>query len=285
MTSFDSFAYIFLLAATAAKESKEKPSVKTDAPVAPTDGTVETTPLSTTKDKSTKRGSVFGGLFNKKDTPKAPTESTTAPATTPAVTSTKDEPTAVSSTAPQLENPVTAPTPAPDSGKAEAAAASNGDPAAIAAAIAASSTTADSISAKTPTSNADKRRTSFFGGIGSKKEKKSGATSGDELTDGENKEKSGGFGHLLRKASRATKPKPSTSGAPAVPSTKTAEPTEVPLPKETPAEIPLPKETPAEPEALANGEATTSNAVTGGSDPATTLEKAPEATKTVEATA
>lgn len=52
----------------------------------------------------------------------------------------------------------------------------------------------------TPT---DKRRTSFFSNLGTKKERRTGGTSDTELTDGEGKRSTGGLGGLLRKASRA----------------------------------------------------------------------------------
>ena len=73
----------------------------------------------------------------------------------------------------------------------------------------------------TPT---DKRRSSFFSNLGTKKERKAGTTSGDEMVDAEGrKQSSGGFGGLLRKASRAQKGNVAAKDA-----------AEVPLPKETP---------------------------------------------------
>ena len=227
-----------------------------------------TTTTPTTKDKSAKRGSVFGGLFKPKDTPKLAAEGT------PATAATKEEPTTVSSTAPQLENPVTSPT---EPITTETSSKPDADPAAVAAAVAATKESETKDAPKTTTTLSDKRRTSFFGGIGSKKEKKAGATSGDELTDGESKKPSGGITGLLRKASRAAPKgeKPSTAAAPAVPSSKPAEPTDVPLPKE---------ETAAEPEALTNGEAATAQAP--AEEPTTSaMDKPAEGAKTVEATA
>lgn len=142
-----------------------------------------TTPASTSK--ANKRTSVFGSLFGKKEA-----ASPAATETSPAVPA-KDEPSTVSSTAPQLDDPVAESTAAPTMETRET-------PAAVADTTTPTTTT--------PTNN---RRSSFFSNLGTKKEKRTGATSGDELTDGEGK-KSGGFGGLLRKASRA----PPKSSAP-----------------------------------------------------------------------
>ena len=178
------------------------------------------------------------------------------------------------------------------------------DPAAAAATTAAATTTPAKTStaaetstpAKTTTAPTDKRRTSFFGGVGSKKERKAGAVSGDESTDGE-KKASGGFGNLLRKASRAT-PKNKTSSTavtPVVPSTGTTKATESATAAETkaaePAEIPLPE--PAEGETktvtATSGPATVADKVEAAVLPtetgATSAGKSTEAAKTVEATA
>ena len=170
---------------------------------------VVTTPATATKDtaaKPNKRMSMLGGFFGKKDSTTSPSSAEKGPAV-PA----KDEQSTVSPTAPQLDNPVTSPTletAPPAAGTAATEPVANTDGAA------ATSTT-------TPT---DKRRTSFFGNLGTKKEKKAGTTSGDELTDSETKKQSGGFGGLLRKASRAQPKKESKA--------PTADPTEVPLPQE-----------------------------------------------------
>ena len=119
----------------------------------------------------------------------------------------------MSSTAPQLDNPVTSST-------AEPTAASTETPATTAEANTAAATTS-------PTSPTDKRRTSFFGNLGTKKERRAGATSDNELTDGEGKKQSsGGFGGLLRKASRAQKGSSSAASKDAA---------NVPLPTETSA--------------------------------------------------
>lgn len=173
--------------------------------------TAETTPASSTREtapKPNKRASLFGGFFGKKDiaAPSANAATTETASTVPA----KDEPTTVSSTAPQLENPV----PQPAAEPATAGTLTTGTPATAGEAVTPGSTT-------TPT---DKRRSSFFGNLGTKKERKTGTTSGDEVVDGEGKKQpSGGFGGLLRKASRAQKGNPASK-----------EPADVPLPKETP---------------------------------------------------
>ena len=181
-------------------------STTTETPTAV--GTAPTTATRDTAAKPNKRMSMLGGFFGKKD-------STTNASSTekgPAVPA-KDEPSTVSPTAPQLDNPVTSPTletASPAAGTAATEPVANTD----GAGAAATSTT-------TPT---DKRRTSFFGNLGTKKEKKAGATSGDELTDSETKKQSGGFGGLLRKASRAQPKKESKAPG--------ADPAEVPLPQE-----------------------------------------------------
>ena len=142
-----------------------------------------TTPASTTKEKPNKRASVFGSLFGKKDTASIPAEKTN-----------KDEPSTVSDTAPQLDSPVpitTEPAAGAKDDKTEAKPTTEA---------------ATSTSPQTPT---DKRRTSFFSNLGTKKEKKPDTTSGDETADGEKKKQSGGIGGLLRKASRAAPKKES----------------------------------------------------------------------------
>ena len=93
----------------------------------------------------------------------------------------------------------------------------------------------------------DKRRTSFFGNLGTKKERRTGGTTSDnELTDGEGKKQSsGGFGGLLRKASRAQKGSSTATSKDAA---------NVPLPTETPAEPTTNGETLAEKPATTEGE-------------------------------
>ncbi|KAL9100255.1 MAG: hypothetical protein Q9163_004347 [Psora crenata] len=167
--------------------------------------------------KPTKRSSVFGGLFGKKDA--APNPTTTD---TPAVPA-KDEPVTVSPTAPQLENPVTSPAAEPTGPTIT----TKTEPAAV------TEATAAPTSATTPT---DKRRTSFFSTLGTKKEKKPVATSGDEAIDGEAKKQGGGFSGLLRKASRAQSKRDASA------------------PVTDAAEVPLPKEHPAGEKAITNGD-------------------------------
>ena len=293
------------------------PAIASDgaADVAPTSATPKTPATGTMSSKASKRNSVFGGLFGKKDTPKSGATET-APAVPAKDLPAKDTPSTVASTAPQLDNPVTsptasttpgaatdAPTTAPTgttAGTTEPAVEKTIEPAAgsTAAPVAATTTTSSST---TPT---DKRRTSFFSGRGTKKEKNAGATSGDELTDGETK-KSGGVGGLLRKASRAVS-KPAASSAtgasatkPAVPTaaesadksaektvdktadktaeTKAADPFEVPLPKTEPAAGSLPNGT----EAATSGEKSDLTPGEIGSNAITSHEK----TTPVEATA
>ena len=138
----------------------------------------------------------------------------------------------MSSTAPQLDNPVTSPA-------TETTAATTETPTTTAE----TSTPAAAISPISPT---DKRRTSFFGNLGTKKERRTGATSDNELTDGESKKQnSGGFGGLLRKASRVQKS--SSSAAP-------KDAANVPLPTEAATEATTNGETLAEKPATTAGE-------------------------------
>ena len=149
----------------------------------------------------------------------------------------KDEQSAVSSTAPQLDNPVTSSTAEPTAATTEAPTTST--------------EAAAPATGASPLSSTDKRRSSFFGNLGTKKERRTGATSDNELTDGEGKKQSpGGFGGLLRKASRAQKGSSSTSKDAA----------NVPLPTETSAEAATNGET------LAGKPATTEGA-TGTHEP------------------
>lgn len=190
----------------------------------------ETTPSSTAREtapKQNKRASIFGGFFGKKE---ATTPATTE--TAPAVPA-KDEPLAVSSTAPQLDNPGTEPTtePAAETTATETPAAVN----------------ETSRPGAATTGTTEKRRSSFFNTLGTKKERRTGTTSGDELTDGEGKKQSsGGFGGLLRKASRAQK----SSSAP-------KEAADVPLPKESPAAATTLDDAAKQKPALSEGEAET----------------------------
>ncbi len=206
------------------------------APVGAESTAAETTPTSSTREtapKPNKRNSIFGNIFGKKDA--ATPAATEAPPAVPA----KDEQS--TSTAPQLDNPVTSPIAEPTAATIETPA------------TAAEATTP--AAATSPTSPTDKRRTSFFGNLGTKKERRTGATSDNELTDGEGKKQSsGGFGGLLRKASRAQK------GSPAA----TKDAANVPLPTETPAEAMTNGETLGEKPATTEGE--TEN-ITGTHEP------------------
>ena len=202
----------------------------TAAPV--TSEAVPTTSTRDTAPKPNKRASLFGGFFGKKDPAAAPTTAETAPSV-PA----KEEPSTVSNTAPQLENPVTDSPTEPTTGTV------------------ASETPATAAGSTTPgatTTPTDKRRSSFFTNLGTKKERRTGATSGDELTDGEGKKQSqGGFSGLLRKASRAQK---GSSG-----------------PKD-PANIPLPKEPTATTSSTTEGAGLEKPAVTDGEAASTPVE-------------
>lgn len=198
------------------------------ADVTPTSATSKTPATATNMSKLGKRNSVFGGLFGKKDTPRS-TATETAPVVPAKDQPVKDEPSTVASTAPQLDNPVTSSTTGTTAGAATEApttastgvAAATSEPAVEKAVEpAAGSSAAPPVAATTtPT---DKRRTSFFSGLGTKKEKSAGATSGDESTDGEGK-KSGGVGGLFRKASRAVS-KPANSSATSTSAAKPAVP-------------------------------------------------------------
>lgn len=200
------------------------------APVAGAESTVaETTPASATREsapKPNKRNSIFGSIFGKKDFA-TPTSTETPPAV-PA----RDEQSTLSSTAPQLDIPVSSPT-------AETTAATTKTPATAAEAT----TPAAAVSPISPT---DKRRTSFFGNLGTKKERRTEGTSDNELTDGEGKKQSsGGFGGLLRKASRAQK-----GSSPAA----SKDAATVPLLTETPAAAATNGETHAEKPTMTEGE-------------------------------
>ena len=172
----------------------------------------ETAKMSTTTtpaaSKSSKRNSVFGSFFNKKETSKEK-EKEKEPA--PAIPAKDAEAVPVAATAPQIEESaamkpdepvmnVTAP--AGDMTETPAASAPAGE------------TIAPKTMATTPDTK-EKRRQSFFN-LGGKKEKKPEATS-----DSEGAEKSGSattkLGNVFRRASRSAKPTTSTvtdSGVP-----------------------------------------------------------------------
>ncbi|KAL8854559.1 MAG: hypothetical protein Q9221_000594 [Calogaya cf. arnoldii] len=175
---------------------------------------VSTTPREAAP-KANKRNSIFGSFFGKKETP----ATTSPPATTPAnetasVVPAKDsEPAPISHVAPQPEVSATETAPALDT---NATAATNETAAA----------TTPASSAVSPDTAKGNRRSSFFSNLGTKKEKRTGGLSDAEGTDGEGK-KTGGFGGLLRKASRAQGPK---SGSKPVSTTDGAADNEAPAP-------------------------------------------------------
>ena len=261
--------------ATTTGPSETKPAVTGDGAegVTPTPAASKT-PVAGTTSKASKRNSVFGGLFGKKDSPKS-TTAESGPAVPAKDVPAKDESSTVAATAPQLDNPVKSPTTDATTSATADAVTKPTEPVKEKAAesTAASSPSPAAATATTPT---DKRRTSFFSGLGTKKEKRAGATSGDELTDGEGK-KSGGVGGLFRKASRVAS-KPATSSATGAPTTKTAapdaaaaetdetakaaEPAKTAETTETkaaePTEVPLPKAEPTAEDVTKGPEATTS---------------------------
>ena len=202
-----------------------------------TSASTGTTPAATTKDtpaKPNKRSSVFGGFFSRKESSTGPTTAEASP-TAPV----KDEPSGVSSTAPQLDNPVPASTTEP--------AAPTSEPAKTETTSAEEATTSPAAVATSPASPTDKRRTSFFSNLGTKKEKKTAPTSsGDELTDGETKKQGSGFSGLLRKPSRAQPKKDSKA-----PVTDAAE---TPLPKEPPTKVDAQPTTTSEPVVATEGQ-------------------------------
>lgn len=153
----------------------------------------EVTPVSPATEpqaKTTKRNSIFGSLFGKKDAASTPGEDTAL-----AVPAKDPELTPVSVTAPQIKessttsnDPITpVPAPAPTVENSETSPI-NQTPAATG----------------TPT---EKRRSSFFNNLSTKREKKPEATSDADFPDAESKKyNTGKFGGLFRKPSRATPP-------------------------------------------------------------------------------
>ncbi|KAJ5476411.1 hypothetical protein N7475_002140 [Penicillium sp. IBT 31633x] len=141
------------------------------------------------EEKKSKRASIFGNFFQKVASPSH--EKSEKEATAPAA-----EETPVASTAPQLENPV------------EEAAVKPIEPESVTAPAATEETpAAETPAAETVSTPKEKRRTSFFGNLGMKKEKKTDS-SDNEVTDGEAKEtkaKSNKLGGLFRKPSKAVK--------------------------------------------------------------------------------
>ncbi|KAL8673227.1 MAG: hypothetical protein Q9168_002339 [Polycauliona sp. 1 TL-2023] len=186
----------------AAAGTPAEPSATT---VEPSANTAEPSAASTlpreTAPKANKRNSIFGNFFAKKETPAATSPSATTPAneTAPIVPAKDTEPAPVSHVAPQPEASATETVPTLDSNA----------PAPTTEATSATTPTTSPMSPDTAKAN---RRTSFFSNLGTKKEKRSGGVSDAEGTDGEGK-KSGGFGGLLRKASRAQGPRSASKPA------------------------------------------------------------------------
>ncbi|KAL8859456.1 MAG: hypothetical protein Q9178_004134 [Gyalolechia marmorata] len=163
---------------------------ETPASAAATETPVTTAPRETAP-KPNKRNSIFSGFFGKKETP-ATTSPTATPAaieTAPAVPAKDTEPATMSPIAPQPEVPAAESAPAVDTNA----------PVTTTETAPATTSTSSAVSPDTTKAN---RRSSFFSNLGTKKEKKTGGVSDAEGTDGEGK-KAGGFGGLLRKASRA----------------------------------------------------------------------------------
>ena len=198
--------------ATAESTKTEEPLAAANTPVEPSASTVEpsttaaepstvsTTPRETAL-KANKRNSIFGNFFGKKEAPAAtkPTAATSADETAPTVPAKDTEPTPVSQVDPQPE--VSASETAPTLERNAPAGTSE-------TAVATTPTT----SPVSPDAAKANRRTSFFSNLGTKKEKRTGGVSDAEGTDGEGK-KTGGFGGLLRKASRAQGPKSTSKPA------------------------------------------------------------------------
>ncbi|KAL8794463.1 MAG: hypothetical protein Q9195_002936 [Heterodermia aff. obscurata] len=169
--------------------------------------------------KSTKRSSIFGNFFNKKDTTSPASPSTETP---PAIPAKEPDNATTSSTAPQIEDPVEAST--------ENAATPVAAPEPSAPVLDSTATSAAPDNAKPA------RRSSFFNALGTKKERKTDATSDAEGTDGEGK-KSSKFGGLFRKPSRAVpNGKPSTTPAsnPGTEALKASVEPAVPISKDVP---------------------------------------------------
>ncbi|MCJ1265546.1 hypothetical protein MMC22_005426 [Lobaria immixta] len=192
--------------------------------------------------KPIKRNSIFNSFFGKKEatSPLTKDSTTTSP--------TKDsETTAVSATAPRLDDPVgtgssepstTAPVSIPSANTAEGSALVD----------------TPSAQATTPDPVKEKRRSSFFGTLGTKKEKRSDVTSDTDIADGEGKKSTPTkFGGLFRKPSRAAtsgnrNSNNATSATPAV-----IEPTESPTSTSKDAPV-IPDDTGAASEPASTGQ-------------------------------
>lgn len=178
------------------------------APATTSETPASTTARETTAPKANKRNSIFGNFFGKKEPSSTTTPTVNKPAneSAPVVPAKDDEPATTSSTVPQQEAAVTE-TSAPTVDTAATATTAETVP-----------PTTSTASPVSPDNSKANRRSSFFSNLGTKREKKTGGVSDAEGTDGEGK-KSGGFGGLLRKASRAqgsrsaNKTTPTTDGA------------------------------------------------------------------------
>ena len=194
---------------------------------------VEATTARDLAPKPNKRNSVFGSFFNKRDNASPTRERKDKDALIAPV---KDnEPAPLSATAPQLDDPVkTSPIQADEKveTKGDVAPLATDTPSAPDNSVPAPATTETpskdiptSPIATTPDTSKDKRRQSFFGTLGGKKERRTDVTSDSEVTDGEGKKSaSGKLGGLFRKASRSTKStgsgKPASTDVPITPTGK-----------------------------------------------------------------
>ncbi|KAL8841680.1 MAG: hypothetical protein Q9176_003075 [Flavoplaca citrina] len=197
---------------TAESAKTDEPLAAANTPVEPSASTVEpsttaaepsavsTTPRETAP-KATKRNSIFGNFFGKKEAPAAtkPTAAMSADETAPTVPAKDTEPTPVSQVDPQPEVSASETAPTLETNA----------PAGTSESAVATTPTTSPVSPDAAKAN---RRTSFFSNLGTKKEKRTGGVSDAEGTDGEGK-KTGGFGGLLRKASRAQGPKSTSKPA------------------------------------------------------------------------
>lgn len=141
--------------------------------------------------KPNKRNSIFGNLFGKKESPSPGAKDF---ATT---TSSKgSDPTAVSATAPRLEDPITTGSSEPSTtAPASTTAADTTETSAL--------VDSPSVPATSPEPGKEKRRSSFFGNLGTKREKRTDVTSDADIPDGEGKKSTPAkFGGLFRKPSR-----------------------------------------------------------------------------------
>ena len=173
------------------QETTYQPSRETSTPKA-----VEPIAGSSTREavpKPTKRNSIFGSFFGKKDTASPTTKDPVQ-----GVPGKELGPSPVSATAPQLDDPISPTSPGlTETGSTHATAA------AVTEGSVPNTTTTQ---ATTPDPTKDKRRTSFFGNLGGKKEKRTDVTSDVENVEGDGKKSTPGkFGDLFRKPSRAAR--------------------------------------------------------------------------------